>query len=285
MNREISRLRMLVFAGALLFSGCYAGGALAQLEASPPAPDLYGAGTARGRVAMRMLADFDLNHDGKITRDEMKKALAQHFAKAGGGAQGLNEAQFIKAQMPFLDAEAAREFRKMDWNKDGLVSLDEYRQALRVRFDKLDRDGSSVIVCRGAPAGAGQGPRHSSGALVKFCQETDLNHDGKVTREEFDRAVAARYAAIVKGGKGMTEAQYVQSQAALFTSIEAKRFRRLSGGNPTLSLAAYSAPAFKLFDKLDKNHDGVLTADELARPVRTKSTSSPERTGSGKTGR
>lgn len=263
--------RSLLISASLVLSIGFAGNASAQLEAAPAAPDLYGAGTMRGRLAVRMLADFDLNHDGKITRDELKKALAQRFAQAGGGVHGLTEAQFVKAQQPFFDAEVARQFRKLDWNKDGVLSLDEFRQGLRVRFDKLDRDGSGAIVCRAASAATATGgaPRRGAGgAVIKFCQEADLNHDGKVTRDEFDRAVAARYAAIVKGGKGMTQAEFIQSEQPRFAAMEAKRFRRLSGGNPTMSLADYSAPALKLFDKLDRNHDGVLSPDELANPSR-----------------
>lgn len=263
-----SGLPKAILAGvALVFS---AGVAAAQIEPPLPPPDMYGAGTMRGRLAERALRDFDLNHDGKITKDEMRKALAQRFAEAGGGAQGMSEAQFVKNHQRFLSESATREFRKLDWNGDGVLSLDEFREGLRARFEKLDRDGTGAIPCKpaGNPAN-GKSHRSVGGAKAKLCQEADLNHDGKITRDEFDKAAIARFNAVVKGGKGMTLAQYVQDQMGPFLEAEARRFKRLNkNGDGKLTLAEFSAPAEKLFDKLDKNHDGVLTPDELSHAKR-----------------
>lgn len=276
-------IRYGLLGSAVLVAG--AGIAVAQMAAPPPAPDMYGPGPAHGRLAERLLSDFDLNHDGKITKAELDKALAQRFSEASGGAAALSEAQFAKSHEKILRQHTDKTFHSLDWNGDGVLSLDEFRSPLRARFAMMDRDGTGTISCKPAgeqhkvPAGTGSGMGpgkmgfmhrrggHFRGGFMKLCQEADLNKDGKVTRAEADKAIADKYAAAVKGGKGLTPDGFYVLELARFQDMEMRRFKRLdTDNNGKLSEAEFAVPGQKLFAHLDQNHDGVVTKDELASP-------------------
>ncbi|WP_430512988.1 EF-hand domain-containing protein [Pannonibacter phragmitetus] len=103
-----------------------------------------GKGHHGGRDGGRMVEMFDQNKDGSITQDEVNAAVAERFSAA-------------------------------DADKDGRVTLDEFKtyritemQPMKVRaFQRLDRDG-----------------------------------DGKVTRAEFDRISDRMFARLDRGGNG-----------------------------------------------------------------------------------
>lgn len=278
-------IRYGLLAGAALVAG--AGIALAQMAAPPPAPDMYGPGPMHGRLAERLLKDFDLNHDGKITKAELDKALAQRFAEATGGGAKMTEDQFEKSHEKMLRQHTDKMFHSIDWNGDGVLSLDEFRAPLRTRFAMMDRDGKGEISCKpaegqqNAPAGTqpgmGSGKMHFMhrhgmsfrGGLMRLCQEADLNKDGKVTRAEADKAIADKYAAAVRGGKGMTPDEFYVLELVRFKDMEARRFKRLDTDNDgTLSEAEFASAGQKMFAHLDQNHDGVVTKDELSSPHR-----------------
>jgi hypothetical protein len=74
---------------------------------SAPPPGMAYTATAsasnRGRSGgSKFFAQYDLNHDGKVTRDEFNQALAQQFAEAAGSAQTMSEAQYMAFRMKDL---------------------------------------------------------------------------------------------------------------------------------------------------------------------------------------
>lgn len=275
--------RVALLAGVGLALGSTA--VLAQMQPPPPSPDMYGSGSLRGHRADRVLRDFDLNKDGKITKAELDKAMAQHFAAASGSAQAMTEAQFAAVHETSLHDYAEKQFRRIDWNADGVLSLAEFRAPIRARFERLDRDGSAAVSCtpphrgvrkphadmKGVHKGLKLGERHigrrSGSALGMLCREADLNKDGKLTRAEFDKAVADKYAATVKGGAGMTLAEFYGLEKLRFMDREARLFKRLDKNHDgKLSEAEFAAPGERLFARLDTNKDGVLTRGELTAP-------------------
>jgi len=266
-------IRYALLAGAIVAAG--AGAAMAQMEAPPP-PDVTGAGAQRtqGRLADRMMEEFDLNHDGKITHDEFNRTIAAHFAQIAGNAGTINEDQFVNANMKDLRARSDAMFHRLDWNGDGRLSLDEFLQPARARFELADRDGTGIVSCampqqapsnNGAPGGGfhrrGFGGLRGRGAL---CAKDDLNKDGKVTRAELDKAVAAEFTAAGKG-QPITADQFYAIVVARYRDSAAKMFERMDADHDgKLTLAEFSAREEKLFARLDKNGDGVITRDELS---------------------
>jgi Ca2+-binding EF-hand superfamily protein len=271
-------IRYALLAGAVIAAG--AGAAMAQMEAPPP-PDVTGAGTDRtqGRMADRIMGEFDLNHDGKVTHDEFNRTIAAHFAQIAGKAGTITQDQFINANLKDLRAKSDAMFHRLDWNGDGRLSMDEFLQPARARFEQADRDGSGTVSCAqpqqaawngGAAAGGderdgyrrrGFGGFRGRGAL---CAKDDLNKDGKVTRAELDKAVAVEFAGAGKG-QPINADQFFGIVVARFRDSAGKMFDRMDADHDgKLTLTEFASREEKLFSRLDKNGDGVITRDELS---------------------
>jgi Ca2+-binding EF-hand superfamily protein len=243
----------------------------------------------RSRFADHFLAEFDTNHDGKVTHDEFNRTLAHEFATATKGGGTMSPDQFASLHLKDLPAQAAEEFHRIDWNGDGKIGADEYLAAEREQFEALDRDGTGVISCgssRGRAASdssdtssSSHGSRSGSrGAGARgrssMCFSDDLNKDGQVTRAEFDRITQQQFAAAAKGGSLGAE-QFYQLRASQSRAISARVFQRLDKDNDgKLTLQEFAASQERLFSRLDKNNDGVVAADELASSRRSRVASS-----------
>jgi Ca2+-binding EF-hand superfamily protein len=268
-------IRYALLAGAAI--AVCAGAALAQIEAPPP-PDVPGSGTERpsGRLADRFLDEFDLNHDGKVTHDEFNRTLAAHFAQIAGKAGSITQEQFIAAHLKDLRVRSDAMFRRLDWNGDGRLSLDEFLQPVRARFELADRDGTGTIDCAvkqqaaytgGAARAESPFHRRRTGGFRgrgNLCAKNDLNQDGKLTRAELDKAVAVQFQDAGRGSS-LTPDQFYAINVARFRDEAGRMFTRAdTDRDGKLTLSEFAAREEKLFARLDKNHDGVITRDELA---------------------
>ena len=100
-----------------------------------------------------------------------------------------------------------------------------------------------------------------------MCREADLNKDGKLTRAEFDKAVASKYAHTVKDGGAMTPVEFYRLEKTQFDDREARRFKHLDKNHDgKLTEAEFAKPGERLFARMDRNKDGVVTRDELKAP-------------------
>ncbi len=150
----------------------------------------------------------------------------------------------------------------------------------------MDRDGTGLVSCGsdragGAPAvpfddemqprsgrgrgGAGFAGRGAGGfGKARFCEEADLNKDGKVTRAEFDQVIAHEFSAATKSAPSMTAAQFYATELARFQDMNVRMFKRLDRDRDgVLSLQEYAAPEEKLFARFDRSHTGVITEDDM----------------------
>jgi len=262
-----------------------AGLAFAQMEGPPP-PDgpMQGLAHGHGRLADRLTASFDKNRDGKVTHDEMNRAIYARFVAATHGAPGMTPDQFAAIHAAEARQHVGEMFRRIDWNGDGRLTLEDYAAPQRVRFMAMDKDGTGSVSC--APSGRtnyrsesrpqdGAGDRRGRAAtngyssrggfgLSRFCAENDLNRDGTVTRAEFDVAVGKRFALGAHGSGTMSADQYASDEQQRFNDTNARTFKRLDkDGDGKLTLAEFAASELKLFARLDKNKDGVIAADEM----------------------
>lgn len=279
--------------GAALAVGT--GVAIAQMGGSPAAKQrqTQSAGdqatafqtySGRGRFAERFLAEFDVNKDGKVTHDEFNRTLAHEFAVATKGAPTMTLDQYAAMHLKDLRGDAAENFHRIDWNGDGKITLDEYMASERDRFEQMDRDGIGVISCassrgsqRSGDAPASSRRSTSSGrsgfgsrGRSSLCYTYDVNRDGKVTRAEFDKLTQQQFNSFARGGS-LSPEQYYQLLAAQSRSISARVFQRLDRDHDgKLTLAEFAASQERLFSRLDKNNDGVITEDELTSSRRSR---------------
>ena len=262
-------VRYALLLGAVLSAGV--GVAWAQIDNAPPPPsrDYASSGAfGHGRGATKFFAEFDLNHDGKVTRDELNRALAAEFTQVAGNAPAMNQAQFLALKMKDLRQHTDQMFRRDDWNGDGRLSLEEYAAPERVRFEYADRDGTGVIGCgfrSNGPYAQPQNGRHSSGGRGRglFCKVADLNHDGQVTRAEFDRSVQQEFASAAKGGTLAPDGFYAiiaghvrDGAQRNFTRLDRNRDGKIDRGE-------FADSETKHFAAIDRNNDGAVTRDEF----------------------
>ncbi|MEI9886792.1 MAG: EF-hand domain-containing protein [Rhizomicrobium sp.] len=283
---------------ALLLGAVVAGGsslAYAHMDGPPPPDGPMQGLVHRPRLADRLLAEFDANKDGKITRAEFNNALGTRFAAATHKGGGMTEDQFFALHQGDFQSHVGEMFRRIDWNGDGKLTLDEFTAPQRAHFQMMDREGTGTVSCRpvmhadfrpdgAAPPdapppdrgwrGGGRGGfgghrfggRGGPGGFgrARFCGDSDISRDGKVTRAEFDAIMAKRFQAASAGAPAITLAAFAADQQVHFRDMNDRMFKRLDkDGDGKLSLAEFAAPPLKMFARLDRNGDGVVTADEM----------------------
>jgi len=263
-------LRIALLTGAVVAA---AGG----IAAAPLTPAQHPAAHSRGQSGSRLFSEYDLNHDGKITRAEAEQVAAQRFAEDGGAKGFVTARQYDDAAAKRLKDRATLMFRKADWNGDGKLTLAEYSDFARDLFDRLDRDGSGKVSCAAHRGGSTAKSGHRRGS--SFCSDSDLNHDGTLTRAEFDKTVAAKFAAAAKGAGALSEAQFYALTYSRYADAGQRAFARLDANHDgRLSKDEFTAGVVKMFARLDVNRDGIITRDEaVSHRFAGGRTSKPER--------
>ncbi|HVY34972.1 MAG TPA: hypothetical protein VG960_11180 [Caulobacteraceae bacterium] len=115
----------------------------------PPRNENYHGG------ASAALKKYDANKDGTLTRDELVAGLRAEFQLADTAKSGcLQPEQVALINQARVEADQSTATPLQDWNQDGCVNFQEFAAAPASLFDELD-----------------------------------VNRDGKVSPQEFDRAV------------------------------------------------------------------------------------------------
>ncbi len=95
----------------------------------------------------KLFEQFDLNHDGKITQDEINKVLSARFAAASGGGSTLSQLQFANMRLDEVRKHSDLMFKRLDWNNNGKLSREEFLTAEHARFNRMDRRASGEVSC------------------------------------------------------------------------------------------------------------------------------------------
>ncbi len=120
----------------------------------------FGGNKAQGQQSRveRLMARFDTNRDGRITRKEVQSQRKAQFGKMDANGNGLVSLEEIKA---FAEQNAPKDgrqqrrnrrgnrleyrFARIDTNEDGQISLEEFTAKLRL-FKKFDANKDGVIT-------------------------------------------------------------------------------------------------------------------------------------------
>jgi Ca2+-binding EF-hand superfamily protein len=135
---------------------------------------------------------------------------------------------------------------KMDTNGDGRISLDEYLASATARFKGIDTKNTGNIDAAemaNSPEVAQRAERRAASVVTRL----DKAGNGYVTKDEFIAAATRRFARMDNNGDGK------------LTIDELGAGRHGHGPRQSDKAAQF---AQKRLDKLDTNHDGVVTQAE-----------------------
>ncbi len=112
----------------------------------------------RAEIDAGIAKDFkaaDTNHDGKLTNDELKAFMESQrkemMAKMGitppsADDQPKDGKDHPHWGHPGMGMEHADFVKHLDWNMDGALSLEEFAAPIRLAALRLDRDGNGTIT-------------------------------------------------------------------------------------------------------------------------------------------
>ena len=101
-------------------------------------------------------------------------------------------------------ADPAELFEKADANHDGVVSREEFLSARAAKFDQLDRNHDGYLTDDDFPRFALRGDRGDK--VRAMLRRADADHDGKVSREEFQNSGAAMFGLVDANHDGIVDA-------------------------------------------------------------------------------
>jgi Ca2+-binding EF-hand superfamily protein len=161
-----------------------------------------------GMTGKRIEHAFDANHDGKITKDEVRAEFERRFAAADINSDGkIDDADlppWMRGRNAIGDDSAGarrggrhgmrrelRFLRAADTNKDGVVTRDEVAAQADQRFARLDwnKDGTVDQADRDALR-----KESVDYAVKRMAHRMGAGPDGKVTREQFLAKAGERFA-------------------------------------------------------------------------------------------
>lgn len=244
---------------------------------------------------------IDTNGDGVITQAEFAAAEAKvlqsrlaearsrmetEFAKLDTNHDGqLSKAEFMAAapQLPTTPPDVTAPFARLDTNKDGKVTVTEFTAAAAARFDRLDAKHAGVLnvnVPAGSPPQTITRADFIKRAAAEF-EAIDTAHHGFVTKADFAAAELRARQQAVAATRSRMEARFGEldtnkdGQLSLSEFMVAApklpaplpngaglmaQFDKKHDGKVTLD--EYRAPFLASFDRVDTNHDGVISEAE-----------------------
>ena len=124
-------------------------------------------------------------------------------------------------------------FKKLDLNKDGVITRQEAEQARANRFTKMDADGDGTITISEIDQAIEKKMRRMKVRLrYKLLSKLDSDGDGKITKEEFDSKPMRLFDRADKNGDGKVtkqEARQMMKRGRHFMKRMMKKYKHQDG--------------------------------------------------------
>lgn len=135
---------------------------------------------------------MDANQDGQVTRLEAELVSKSLFAKLDrNGDAEITLAEAESGARALRKEELAGHFKRLDESHDGRLTVEEAKLPAAF-FERLDTDKDRNLV-----SAEFQAMPEVPGARQQFeFARADVNHDGKVTRDEGGRSTRERFESV-----------------------------------------------------------------------------------------
>ena len=192
---------------------------------------------------------FDKDQDGVITREEFTGAGKPGAGQPAGQLDALVKAADKNGDGKITKVEAgdAPWFSKLDQNSDGVIDAAELEKA-RKAMSAAGRNQFDAVLKKADKNGDGKITKAEAGDAAWFAK-LDQNKDDVIDAEELEKA---RKAMGTNKGDGKAGGQLDAILKRLDKDGDGKLTKAEAGDAPW-------------FDKIDKNPDGVLDAEELSK--------------------
>jgi len=153
-------------------------------------------------------AQLDMNHDGKVTRQEARTAETARFKALDLNKDGMVTAtEAATARQQRQAKRQADRFAKLDKNKDGRLSKEEVRMP-PARFQQLDQNRDGFLSQSEFSARKRPGRKDRGGPM---WDRVDSNRDGKLTQQEITAAADRMFERLDTNKDGTITQQEMQA--------------------------------------------------------------------------
>jgi len=223
----------------------------------------------------RHFEEADQNGDGKVTRAELEAASAARFKAADANGDGLLSADELTAMKSKHHGDR---IKQLDKNGDGAITKDEAPPRMQSKFDEFDADGDGKISLAEMSQVRKSRPGKDRGNLI---ERLDDDGDGFLSPAEFSQVKSGWFERADADGDGAISLKEMQSS---FKGKMGRRGEWGKGGGPgrgpgpgmehlkaadanndgQITRAEIEAYRGAKFDEIDKDGNGVLSAEEHA---------------------
>ncbi len=211
---------------------------------------------------------FDRDGNGRLNQNELVKLFWDRLDFDDDGQLSSGEVGLLP-----LAADRARHFEKIDRNHDGKVSVAELG-APAALLEVADGDGDGSLSVEELPR-ARSGPYRQ--LLLedssKVLQLLDKNRDGKLNDKEFNGSLDLIYRFDSSGDRMLDSREIEQALAFSRADGRSESFddfmtRYDLDDDRRVDADEFVGPA-RAFDRLDRDHDGVVTDKDLPPGLRS----------------
>ncbi|MGE0764917.1 MAG: EF-hand domain-containing protein [Hyphomicrobiaceae bacterium] len=184
-------------------------------------------GRGKGMMGERMMRAFDADHDGKVTKDEVRAEFERRFAEADINSDGkIDDADLpplMRGRNAISDGRLGMGrggrhgmmrglglLRQADANKDGVVTKEEIAALAEQDFARWDRNKDGVLDQADGDALRTEMVDY---AVKRTAHRMGAGPDGKVTREQFQARAAERFARLDVNKDGKLERSELPGRA------------------------------------------------------------------------